>query len=78
MILQALNGAGGAKYLQGQAKQNPAAFMGLVGKILPTQVTGVPGGAPIVITTGILRQIEADEDAALPAPMIDVTPEQAK
>lgn len=44
MILTALNGAGGAAYLQRQAEENPAAFMTLVGKVLPMQVTGENGG----------------------------------
>lgn len=44
MILQALSGAGGAAYLQRQADENPAAFMTLVGKVLPMQVTGENGG----------------------------------
>lgn len=45
MILKALDDAGGAKYLVGQAERNPAAFMTLVGKVLPMQVTGADGGA---------------------------------
>lgn len=44
MILEALSGAGGAAYLQRQADENPAAFMTLVGKVLPLQVTGENGG----------------------------------
>jgi len=40
MILGALAGAGGEAYLQRQADQNPAAFLTLIGKVLPTQVTG--------------------------------------
>ena len=45
MILTALSGAGGAAYLQRQAEESPAAFMALVGKVLPLQVTGEGGGA---------------------------------
>ena len=45
MILQALDGAGGAVYLQRQADENPSAFLTLVGKVLPMQVTGADGGA---------------------------------
>ena len=41
MILEALNGAGGVGYLQEQAEKNPAAFMTLVGKVLPLQLSGV-------------------------------------
>jgi len=38
MILTALDGAGGVEYLQGQAKDNPVAFLSLVGKVLPMTV----------------------------------------
>ena len=44
MILGALDKAGGIDYLVKQAEQNPAAFMTLIGKILPLQVTGKDGG----------------------------------
>jgi hypothetical protein len=44
MILGALNAAGGQRYLVRQAQKNPAAFLTLVGKILPLQVTGKDGG----------------------------------
>lgn len=48
MILTALSDVGGAKYLARQAEQNPVAFMGLVGKVLPLQLAGHDGGALIV------------------------------
>jgi hypothetical protein len=38
MILQALSDAGGTVYLAKQAKENPNAFMALVGRVLPLQV----------------------------------------
>lgn len=44
MILQALDQAGGVKYLVRQAGESPAAFMTLLGKVLPLQVTGKDGG----------------------------------
>lgn len=44
MVVKALEGAGGVEYLIGQAKKNPVAFMGLVGRVLPLQVTGPNGG----------------------------------
>ena len=40
----ALDAAGGAEYLLRQTKQNPVAFMSLLGKLLPTQMTGKDGG----------------------------------
>jgi len=39
MVLAALDKAGGEKYLLSQAENNPNAFMTLLGKILPTQIT---------------------------------------
>jgi len=52
-ILKAAEGAGGKDgltgYLQTQAKGNPVAFMSLLGKVLPLQVTG-EGGGPVAVT----------------------------
>lgn len=44
MILQALTNVGGVKYLQKQAKDNPTAFLTLLGKIMPTQIVGADNG----------------------------------
>ena len=38
MILSALDDVGGQKYLVEQAKENPTAFLTLVGKVLPKEV----------------------------------------
>lgn len=38
MIEEALEKAGGAKYLEKQAKENPGPFLALVGKCLPKDV----------------------------------------
>lgn len=43
MILTALNDVGGAAYLARQAEQNPVAFMGLVGRVLPLQLANADG-----------------------------------
>lgn len=45
MIVKALSEAhpkGGVEYLKQQAKDNPSAFLTLVGKVLPLQVAGDP------------------------------------
>lgn len=47
MILEALDGAGGVEYLITQAHEKPAAFLALVGKVLPLQVTGTVDGQVI-------------------------------
>lgn len=40
MVAEALDNAGGAEYLQRQADEHPAAFLALVGKVMPVQVEG--------------------------------------
>lgn len=51
MILAALDKAGGVEYLVLQARESPAAFMTLVGKVLPTQLANADGSniAPATI-----------------------------
>lgn len=49
MILEALSKAGGVDYLVAKAESHPAAFMSLVGKVLPLQVQGDPN-APLSLT----------------------------
>ena len=39
MIRQALDAAGGVSYLTRQASANPVAFMGLVGRCMPSNIT---------------------------------------
>lgn len=53
MVLKALDKAGGVEYLKRQADENPAAFMTLVGKVIPLQVAGDPDGAPVSVLTRI-------------------------
>ena len=48
MVERALHKAGGVEYLTEQARANPVAFMGLIGRVLPLQVTGENGGALLV------------------------------
>lgn len=46
MACQALSELGGVAYLARVAESHPAAFIALLGKILPIQVTG-EGGGPV-------------------------------
>lgn len=55
MILNALSSAGGEMYLLEQAQKNPTAFLTLIGKVLPLQLTGKDGGA--IEITAITRKI---------------------
>ena len=48
MILGALQDVGGRDYLAARAIDAPSSFMALIGKVLPTQVTG-ENGAPIAV-----------------------------
>ena len=50
MILAALEESGGVEYLKKRAQDNPAAFLTLIGKVLPLQVGNVPGERFIVGT----------------------------
>jgi hypothetical protein len=61
MILTALTNKGGVSYLEKQADETPNAFLGLVGKILPLQVTGEDGKAvPVAVTFVIQKQPGSD------------------
>jgi hypothetical protein len=65
MILGALDGAGGVDYLIEQSQKNPAAFLTLVGKVLPLQMTGANDG-PVMIVTGVTRAGEDSAGSAAP------------
>jgi hypothetical protein len=54
MILAALDAAGGIDYLVERANDTPTAFLALIGKVLPLQVTGADGG-PIQVITSVPR-----------------------
>lgn len=47
MIVEALDGVGGVTYLENAARSHPAAFLSLIGKVMPVQLTGEGGGAII-------------------------------
>jgi hypothetical protein len=47
MVLAALDRAGGVDYLHEQATVNPKAFLSLLARLLPTQVTG-KDDAPLI------------------------------
>ena len=59
MILGALSDVGGRDYLALRAKDTPAAFLTLIGKVLPMQITG-EGGGPVFVITGVDR----DDDSS--------------
>jgi hypothetical protein len=55
-VLNAFSQVGGENYLVKVAQDNPQVFCGLLGKVLPTQVTG-DGGGPVrlIVETGVPR-----------------------
>jgi hypothetical protein len=57
MVLSALDKAGGVDYLLAQAKDNPTAFLTLVGKVLPLTVAG-DKDSPLVVQTFKLAALE--------------------
>jgi hypothetical protein len=88
MILNALNVVGGCDYLAARALDTPAAFLTLVGKVLPLQLTGDPNNpvtyvlrapSPVDSATEWLRQ-HAPSDSRSDPLLIDasVTTETAE
>ena len=61
MILGALSDAGGQKYLVAQAKDNPNAFMTLVGKVLPMTVAN-PDGTNLAAPQFIIQPVTVKAD----------------
>lgn len=59
MILGALDKAGGVEYLAKQALESPTAFLSLVGRVLPTQVTG-KDGSPLELVRVMVSQVADD------------------
>lgn len=43
MIVEALDAAGGVEYLKTTAASHPAAFLSLIGKVMPVQLANPPG-----------------------------------
>jgi hypothetical protein len=62
MILEALDGAGGVDYLKARAVDSPAAFLTLVGKVLPLQVSGDPDAPLIPAAVSFVIQQQPDSE----------------
>ena len=61
MILQALDGAGGVEYLKARAVDTPNAFLSLVGRVLPLQVSNDPDNPiPTSVVFVVQQQKESD------------------
>lgn len=73
LVLGALDRAGGEKYLVRQARRNPAAFLGLLGKCLPRDITitGSMTWAAIVDAVAAARAPKALEAPKVEPRMIE-------
>ena len=75
MILQAFEKAGGADWLARQADENPVAFMGLLGKLLPAKVdmdaNVINHEMPAVIRRVIIDPAHGGAEQELPSPRDD-------
>ncbi len=63
MILQSLSNVGGAAYLEAQATKQPAAYMALIGRVLPLQVKdgGEEPHVPWPVMHQHITQMDADK-----------------
>lgn len=62
MLLEALHGVGGVDYLMECATNDKSktAFLALIGKVMPTQITGADGGAIKTSLELVFRKPNAD------------------
>lgn len=67
MILGALDGAGGVVYLQNKAESHPAAFLALIGRVLPLQVSGDPNAPLVVKIVQVTSELEREKAWKKPA-----------
>lgn len=65
MILGALDDAGGRDYLSKQAKSNPAAFLSLIGRVLPTTLSAEGTGKGSLVYSWTDNPSEAIPDPSL-------------
>jgi hypothetical protein len=63
MILDALEEAGGQDYLVSMANAQPAAFLALLGKVLPTTLAGDPKNPPRLIVTWLTEPEDIPSEA---------------
>jgi len=55
-VIAAFDKAGGIEYLVTQSRENPQAFMSLIGRIIPTQLNGkLDGKLKVIVETGVPR-----------------------
>lgn len=67
MILGALDSAGGVTYLANKAESHPAAFLALIGRVLPLQVSGDPNAPLVVKIVQVTSEMEREKAWKKPA-----------
>jgi len=79
LIVGALDDVGGREYLAARALDQPVAFMGLLGRVLPLQLTG-ENGAPIAVDfrwadalPATLAEPVIDADETISVTFVDTT-----
>lgn len=68
MVRGALDEAGGQTYLRAQAQENPKAFLTLIAKLIPTEITGgleINGKVTFYLPSNHREQVELVERPAL-------------
>lgn len=63
LIVEALDNLGGASYLEETARSHPSAFLALLGKVMPVQLTGADGGAIKTDNHWTVEVVEANAKA---------------
>jgi hypothetical protein len=63
LIVEALDNLGGTAYLEETARSHPAAFLSLLGKVMPVQVTGADGGSIKTENHWTIEVVEANAKA---------------
>ena len=66
-VLQAFEEGGGVEYLKTQMTENPTAFLTLLGKIIPTQITGPNDGPVQIEAINVVRDLDDKQLASLVA-----------
>jgi hypothetical protein len=66
MILAALDAVGGQRYLEDQAKQNPQAFMSLLGRIIPSEIRG----EVTTVDKNFVVYIDTSDSETIPEPAL--------
>jgi len=65
MIVGALSDVGGREYLAEQANRNPVAFLGLIAKVLPKEISATVTGGDDILQVHMVAQAKLEALVAL-------------